>query len=87
MFKLKSDGLFALCIALLRYPFQIKKRNSYQKMLSLTNPKEKFSEIYKSNLWSSSESLSGEGSEVSYTEPLRKWLISIIQTLKVKKNI
>ena len=84
IFKLKRDGLFALCIALLRYPFQIRKRNSYQQMLTLTNSREKFSEIYKNNLWSSSESLSGQGSELAYTEPLRKWLISIIQTLKVK---
>lgn len=82
--KLKRDGLFALCIALLRYPFQIRKRNSYQQMLTLTNSREKFSEIYKNNLWSSSESRSGQGSEISYTESLRKWLISIIQTLKVK---
>lgn len=82
--KLKRDGLFSIFIALLRYPLQIKKRNSYQKMLKLTNKKEKFSEIYKNNFWSSSESVSGEGSEIVYTEPLRKWLISIIQTLKVK---
>lgn len=82
--KLKKDGLFSLFIAVLRYPWQIKERNSYQKMLTLTNQKEKFSEIYKNNFWSSSESVSGEGSEVAYTEPLRKWLISIIQILKVK---
>ena len=82
--KLKRDGLFALFIAVLKYPFLIKKRNSYQKMLTLTNQKEKFYEIYKNNLWSSSESVSGQGSEKAYTEPLRKWLISIIKTLKVK---
>ncbi len=82
--KLNRDGLFALFIAVLKYPFLIKKRNSYQKMLTLTNQKEKFYEIYKNNLWSSSESVSGQGSEKAYTEPLRKWLISIIQTLKVK---
>lgn len=82
--KLKKDGLFSLFIAVLRYPWQIKERNSYQKMLTLTNQKEKFSEIYKNNFWSSSESVSGEGSEIAYTEPLRKWLISIIEILKVK---
>jgi hypothetical protein len=82
--KLKRDGLLALCISIVRYPFQFIKRKSYQKMLALGNPKDKFSEIYKNNLWSSSESLSGEGSEVAYTEPLRKWLVSNILNLKVK---
>ena len=82
--KLKRDGLLALCIAVVRYPFQHKKRKSYKKMLTLGNPKDKFSEIYKNNHWSSSESLSGEGSKVAYTEPLRKWLVSNILKLKVK---
>jgi hypothetical protein len=82
--KLKRDGLLALCISIVRYPSQFIKRKSYQKMLKLGNPKDKFSEIYKNNLWSSSESLSGDGSEVAYTEPLRKWLVSNILKLKVK---
>jgi hypothetical protein len=82
--KLKRDGLLAFCMALVKYPFQSKKRKSYEKMLTLVNPKDKFSEIYKNNLWSSSESLSGAGSEVAYTEPLRKWLVSNILKLKVK---
>jgi hypothetical protein len=82
--KFKTDGLLALFIAVLRYPSQIKKRNSYKKMLTLTNQKEKFSEIYTNNLWSSSESLSGTGSELAYTETLRKWLVSNILSLKIK---
>jgi len=84
MSKLKRDGFFALFIAVIRYPFHINKRNSYKKMLTLRTKKEKFSEIYQNNLWSSSESVSGQGSEKAYTEPLRKWLISNIQTLKIK---
>jgi hypothetical protein len=82
--KLKRGGIFSLFLSVLRYPLRIRKRNSYQKMLKLKDQKEKFSEIYKNNFWSSSESVSGEGSEIAYTEPLRKWLISTIQTLKVK---
>jgi len=82
--KLKRDGLLALCISIVRYPFRFIKRKSYEKMLTLENSKDKFSEIYKNNLWASSESLSGEGSEVAYTEPLRKWLVSNILKLKVK---
>lgn len=84
MSKLKRDGLFALCIAIFKYPLQIKKRISYQKMLKLSDPKERFSEIHKNNLWSSSESVSGTGSEIAYTEALRRWLIANIQQLRVK---
>jgi hypothetical protein len=87
MTKLKRDGLLAMLIAIARYPFQIKKRNFYQKMLKLTDPKEKFSEIHKNNLWSSKESVSGAGSEVAYTEALRKWLVANIQKLKVKEFV
>ena len=53
-------------------------------MLSYDTSKEKFSEIYNSNLWGSVESRSGEGSEIGYTEPLRKWLIEKINSLDIK---
>jgi len=82
--KFNRDGLLSLCIAIARYPFQIKERIKYQKMLTLEDPKERFSEIYKNNFWSSAESLSGSGSEITYTEPLREWLVSNIPKLMVK---
>lgn len=85
--KLKKDGFLQLCIAIVKYPFQIKKRISYRKMLLLEDSKDKFNEIYKNNLWLSAESSSGPGSELIYTEPLRKWLVSKIQELKVKDFI
>lgn len=82
--KLKRDGISGLAIAAIRYPFTIRRRIAYRRMLTLTSPKEKFSEIYKKSLWSSSESKSGVGSEILYTEPLRKWLIENINLLKIK---
>ena len=82
--KLKRDGIIGLTIAVLKYPFNIRRRYAYRRMLSLSSPKERFSEIYKNNLWSSSESGSGEGSEILYTEPLRKWLIENIKLLEIK---
>jgi hypothetical protein len=82
--KLKRDGLVSFLVAIVRYPFHYQKRKVYKKILTLHNPKEKFSEIYKRNYWSSSESLSGKESEVFYTEPLSKWLISNIPRLNIK---
>ena len=53
-------------------------------MLEFKSSKDRFAEIYKHNIWSSMESRSGEGSEVSYTAPLRKWLIRNINLLNIK---
>ena len=47
----------------------------------------RFSIIYENNLWSSPESLSGEGSEVSYTGPTREWLIGKIPQLGVRRMV
>ena len=41
-------------------------------MLTKVEMAEKFNDIYENNLWSSSESGSGEGSEIIFTESLEK---------------
>lgn len=81
--KLKRDGLLGLAIAFTNYPFGIRRRKAYRAMLKMSSQKERFSEIYNKNLWSSSESGSGEGSEIRYTEKLRKWLIINIHLLRI----
>lgn len=80
--KLMRDGLLSLSIAIVKYLFQYRKRIAYRNMLNLKSQKDKFSEIYKHNLWSSTESGSGTGSEIDYTAPFRKWLIENIKLLK-----
>ena len=49
----------------------------YKKMLKKGSNQDRFSQIYADNLWSSSESGSGTGSEVAYTEALRPWIRGI----------
>jgi hypothetical protein len=85
--KLKRDGIFRLTAAVVKYPFTLRRRLKYKKMLTLASPKDRFSEIYKNNLWLSPESSSGEGSEVAYTEPLRGWLINNINSLGIEKIV
>ena len=85
--KMKRDGLLALCISIIKYPFQYRKRKAYKRMLNLPNPKDRFAEIYKNNFWSSRESLSGEGSEVAQTELIRNWLIKNITKLNIKNFV
>ena len=78
------DGILSFTVAIIKYPFQIRKRAEYKNMLNLKTSKDKFSEIYKYNIWSSAESGSGQGSEVAYTAPLRKWLIKNLNLLNIK---
>lgn len=46
-----------------------------------------FSHIYKVNLWESSESLSGRGSEIPMTAKIRESLPILLQTLEVKSIV
>lgn len=82
--KLRRDGLIATIIAILTYPFLAHKRQQYQLMLEKTSVSDRFNEIYEKNLWSSKESGSGRGSELAYTESLRKWLVQKVSDLDVK---
>ena len=85
--KLKRDGLLSLGLTILKYPLNLKKRKSFKRILSKKNIEDRFSEIYKKKLWKSAESLSGEGSEIAYTIPLRSWLIDNLPRLDVKNFV
>ncbi len=82
--KIKRDGFFKFSIAILIYPFQIKKKLEYQKMLKKDSLDDRFDLIYQNNLWSSNESISGSGSEIAYTESLRNWMVTKIDDLKIE---
>jgi hypothetical protein len=45
---------------------------------------ERFSEIYRLNLWDSKESDSGIGSEEFYTRTLREWLVGVIGEYEIR---
>ena len=85
--KLKRDGFISLFIAIIKYPFEFKKRRNYKLMLRKDKIADRFSDIYKWNLWSSMESSSGDGSEVLSTELLREWMICNLPKLKVQKLV
>lgn len=77
----------ATILAILKSSFRSRKsrnRLAFHNILrQKSSTKQKFSEIYKQNLWNSSESGSGVGSEVGYTETLRNWLVSVIPKYNV----
>ena len=82
--KVKRDGILSFAVAAIKHPFAFRRRTVRRNMLTLSSTKDRFSEIYKHNLWSSAESSSGEGSEISYTAPLRQWLINTINSRNIK---
>lgn len=81
--KFKRDGLASLAISLIKSPLVVFSGKKYKNMLRNPHIEERFSEIYKENLWRSKESKSGEGSEIEYTQPLREWLINTVPKLDV----
>jgi len=82
--KFKRYGFKVLVIDAIKFLFNSKKRKTLKGILIKDSIKDRFSEIYKHNLWSSNESLSGEGSEVEFTKPLQNWLTKNIPKLNVK---
>ena len=85
--KISRDGLGAGIIAIFRYLYYFKSRREYNQMLMLKTTKEKFSMIYQKNFWFSSESRSGEGSELSSTSHLRTTLPTLIENYKISSLV
>lgn len=82
-YKYKTYGLISLILTMLKYPYKRLKMISY-----LNNDLDGiFKKIYDKNLWSSSESRSGSGSEKHYTQNLRSWLIENIPKYKIKNIV
>ena len=85
--KLWRGSASETVVALLRYPRTLKKREAYRKMLEQTDRQSRFGAIYEGGLWHSSESGSGQGSELGYTENLRRWLPGVIRAHDIKSVV
>lgn len=69
-------------VKFIRQTFFPQKRR-YKKMLELSTAQERFSEIYKQNLWSSAESRSGTGSTLEYTRNIQRELSNVFLTYNI----
>ena len=58
-----------------------------EKILWLEKPEDRFTKIYSSNHWNSSESRSGEGSTLENTQNIRTKLPRILDRYKIKKML
>ena len=82
-----KKGIVNFFLSLNNFISRLNNNIHYKNMLSKKTNKDRFSEIYRKNIWKSNESGSGKGSEVLYTENLRNWLLEILPKYKVEKFV
>lgn len=93
--KYRKDGLLPTIRAIIKYPFWIAyrtvaeapMRRKYAKMLQRGSAQERFTQIYEENLWTSNESGSGGGSELSHTEQVRAHLPTFVEKYEIKRIV
>jgi hypothetical protein len=84
--SLQREGLIATAVKIIFYPInRLKSKRFQNEVLSLKSNEDRFTWIYKNNYWSSSESLSGTGSTLKYTENLRKELPNLLSKYSIKR--
>lgn len=83
--SVRADGFLYTIYRCLRFPItQLKSLKNRRKIFSSANAAEVFTKIYEVNWWGSSESISGFGSTLDYTENLRKEIPKLFRELSVK---
>ena len=84
----KYNGLIKTITKILTTPYRIIKKRIYQKNKKLIfnqdTSEKRFDLIYKTNFWSSNESVSGYGSELKNTINIEKEIINIIKKYQIK---
>ena len=84
----KSNGLIKSIFKIITTPLRIIYKQIYEKnkkkIFSKNSQKERFELIYKTNFWTSKESISGLGSEQKNTINIKKGIIDIINDHKIK---
>ena len=84
----KSNGFVKSMMKIISTPLRLIKKRNYNKnkknIFSHNSNKKKFELIYKSNFWSSKESVSGLGSEYKNTINLRNEMVKLIKNYKIE---
>jgi SAM-dependent methyltransferase len=86
--SVQSDSLLRTFWKCARYPFKKLAERAvtswHRRLLRKSTPAEIFANIYEKNVWHDSESVSGAGSTLRYTENLRKHLPEVFSSLSIK---
>jgi hypothetical protein len=82
----RSEGFIKTLFKLFNFPINRLKRFRFQsKVLSMHSSEDRFTWIYTNNYWSSTESRSGSGSTLKYTDNLRRELPSMFREYGIAK--
>ena len=86
--SLRREGILRTARKGVRYPFQpiLRRRakRNWTDALAMNSAEDRFLAIYRKNLWENSESASGIGSTLWYTEPLRQELPKLLTQFSIK---
>lgn len=81
--SLKNDGMLKTYDKIIYLSPSQRTERKFRKILLNSSNREKFNWIYAHNYWGSSESLSGSGSSLHYTENLRRELPHLINLFSI----
>lgn len=79
-----NEGLGRTITHLKMRLLRIANRKKWDRILELTDAKDKFTQIYVKKMWKGSESASGFGSGIRYTESLRARMPQLIDRYSIK---
>lgn len=83
--SLKQKGLIKTITRIIEYPFFILKDRDFKKtVLALKNAEDRFTAIYKKDIWGNEESASGFGSTLECTANLRNKLPELFGKFSIK---
>lgn len=83
--SLRTAGVTPTIIKVCKYSINKINRKKYEeKIFSIPNIEDKFTEIYRTNYWENFESVSGKGSTLEWTENLRLQLPELFEKFKIK---
>jgi hypothetical protein len=86
--SVQSESLLTTFWKSARYPFKKAKERAVtswrRRLLRKSTPSQTFAKIHERNIWGDSESVSGAGSTLRYTENLRKHLPAVFSGLAIK---
>ena len=84
--SLLQDGLLISVAKIVKYlSHNLQHKIFKSRILSLRSNEDRFTWIYKNNYWTSSESRSGVGSTLKYTENLRKELPNLFREYEIQQ--
>jgi SAM-dependent methyltransferase len=83
-YAIQTEGVRNTFVKCARYPYKRLRNRRFRKVLEHGTLSTVFIKIFEENYWNNSESVSGDGSTIYYTESLRRSLPELFSRLSIK---